>query len=431
MSNKSPINQEIYAKRRQILLNKLPKNSLVVIASGKQKQRNADVFYPFRASSDFLYLLGLNQPDVIAIFAQDTLVLFLQERNEKQTIWEGDCLGIKGALEQFNANIAYDITQFEAQLPALLTDSCNLAYDITNESLDKPIKQVITHLSHHKKGLIYPTQYHLLTPIIAQMRLIKDAYEIRQIQQAIDISIIAHKQAMKTCQAGQYEYEIASVFDGIFSRHNAQIAYPHIVAGGINACTLHYINNNAVLKDGYLLLIDAGAEINGYASDITRTFPVNGCFSPEQKVIYQIVLEAQKSAIKSIKPNVTINIPHQITSKIITKGLREIGLLKQNSTKKELKQFFMHGTGHWLGLEVHDVGSYQINAKHRVYQTGMITTVEPGIYIYPNKEIDPKWWGIGVRIEDDVLVTDTGHQVLSQALVKEVNEIEQLMLRNL
>lgn len=424
------ISQKIHQQRRQNLFNSLPKNSLVIISSGELKQRNGDVFYPFRACSNFLYLIGLNEPNTVAVFDQGVFSIFLADRTPIQTIWQGKSLGCSGALSKLKADKAYPIETLDEYLGGLLVDKTCVAYDVNNTDVDISIKQNIEGLKSAKKGTNTPSQFYDILPIIHQARLIKDAAEITLMQHAADISIKAHNQAMQVCKVGDYEYQIAAVFDGVFRANNAKTAYPHIVASGVNTCTLHYVDNNQILKDGDLLLIDAGAEFEGYASDITRTFPVNGFFSPEQKAIYQLVLEAQKTAINCIKPSISINTPHKITCDIIIKGLRKLGLLSADSDDTALKQFFMHGTGHWLGLDVHDVGTYKIDNKHKTYQAGMITTIEPGIYIAPNKDIDPKWWGIGVRIEDDILVTKDGHKNLSQNLVKEIDEIEQLMKTN-
>jgi Xaa-Pro aminopeptidase len=243
-------------------------------------------------------------------------------------------------------------------------------------------------------------------------------------QKAANISVQAHESAMQQTKAGLFEFEIASVFDAGFRKNNSEHAYTPIVAGGENACILHYIENNKVLKDGDLLLIDAGCEVEGYASDITRTFPINGKFSEAQQQIYQIVLDAQLSAIECIKPSEAVSKPHQIATHVIQQGLIGLGILQQGD---DLSQFYMHGTGHWLGLDVHDVGEYKQDNQHRQFTPGMVTTVEPGIYIRKDDKINPIYWNIGIRIEDDVLVTEQGNTVLTGSLVKTINEIESLM----
>jgi Xaa-Pro aminopeptidase len=256
------------------------------------------------------------------------------------------------------------------------------------------------------------------------MRLIKDKAEISSMQKSANISIIAHQQAMQQIKPGMFEYELQSIFDSHFTKNNAQHAYTPIVAGGKNACILHYIKNNKILNNGDLVLIDAGCEFEYYASDITRTFPVNGRFSVAQKQIYQLVLNAQLAAIECIKPDISINKPHQIASNIIKNGLISLGLLAENEA---LSKFYMHGTSHWLGIDVHDVGAYKINQQYRTFKKGMVVTVEPGIYINKNDKINPIYHNIGIRIEDDILVTATGNTVLTKNLAKTINEIEALM----
>jgi Xaa-Pro aminopeptidase len=263
-----------------------------------------------------------------------------------------------------------------------------------------------------------------LNPYISEMRLIKDPSEIKNMQTAADLASKAHMKAMVKTHPGLYEYNIAAEFDSVFRNENSEHSYPPIVAGGKNACILHYTENNKLLNDGDLLLIDAGCEILGYASDITRTFPVNGRFSPPQKEIYEIVLDAQKQAIASIMPGEDVNKPHEIVCEIITRGLMKLGIMEDVSN---LREFYMHGTGHWLGLDVHDVGTKESGNLFREFQVGMVTTVEPGIYIRKDDKIDPKYWNIGIRIEDDVLVTIDGNHVLSAAAIKNIDDIELLM----
>ena len=263
-----------------------------------------------------------------------------------------------------------------------------------------------------------------LLPHLSEMRLLKDSTEIEQMQTSADLAVNAHAQAMTSVRPGMYEYEIAALFDSEFRKNNANHAYTPIVAGGANACVLHYIENNEILKDGDLLLIDAGCETDGYASDITRTFPVNGRFSKAQKQIYRIVLDAQKSAIDCLKPGERVNKAHDTACHIISKGLTELGLI---TDELGLNEFYMHNTGHWLGLDVHDCGQHKLNDEYRHFAPGMVMTVEPGIYIRKNDKIDPMYWNIGIRIEDDVLITESGNRVLTQSIVKEIDDIERLM----
>ncbi len=414
-----------YQNRRNKLLTKMANNSIAILATNSQKQRTGDTYYPFRGHSNFLYLTNFNEPDAILVLSKRNnntkFILFLPETSKKSTVWNGARLGTIGAINQLNADKAYDINNFSNKIIDIIANFSNIYYDFNiRDDVDKKLTKAIN------SNKIKP-HYISLQKILHEMRLIKDNNEIKAIKQAISITKNGFTQAMRATKKNKYEYEITAVFNNIFTKHNTEHAYLPIVAGGKNACTLHYITNNKALIKGELLLIDAGCEYEYYASDITRTFPINGIFSTEQKALYEIVLDAQKQAISSIKIGTCIDTPHKITCRVITNGLRELGLLAKNSQDDDLKQFFMHKTGHYLGLDVHDVGSYKINNNYRNFIAGMIITVEPGIYIKENHNIDKKWWNIGIRIEDDVLVTGTGNEVLSKNIIKEIAEIEQLM----
>ena len=403
----------IHQNRRKELLSQLDDGALVIISTNPEQLRNGDVHYPFRPHSDFWYLTGFTEPQAVAVFSKDTYTIFLRDKDPAREIWDGKRLGVSDAPQALKADKAYSIDELKTQLPKLIADATTLYYDFKPCTLDD---EIIQHLAK--------TQYQSLATYAHEMRLIKDAGEIELMQKAADISVNAHQLAMQQTHADLLEFEVASVFDAEFRKNNAEHAYTPIVAGGENACVLHYIENNKVLNDGDLLLIDAGCEVEGYASDITRTFPVNGTFSKAQRQIYQIVLDAQLAAIESIKPGVMVVKPHQIATHVIQQGLIDLGILQANG---DLSQFYMHGTGHYLGLDVHDVGAYQKNDQHRQYETGMVTTVEPGIYIRKDDKINPIYWGIGIRIEDDVLITNNGNTVLTGALVKEIDDIESLM----
>ena len=403
----------IHQNRRKELLSQLDDGALVIISTNPEQLRNGDVHYPFRPHSDFWYLTGFTEPQAVAVFSKDTYTIFLRDKDPAREIWDGKRLGVSDAPQALKADKAYSIDELKTQLPKLIADATTLYYDFKPCTLDD---EIIQHLAK--------TQYQSLATYAHEMRLIKDAGEIELMQKAADISVNAHQLAMQQTHADLLEFEVASVFDAEFRKNNAEHAYTPIVAGGENACVLHYIENNKVLNDGDLLLIDAGCEVEGYASDITRTFPVNGTFSKAQRQIYQIVLDAQLAAIESIKPGVMVVKPHQIATHVIQQGLIDLGILQADG---DLSQFYMHGTGHYLGLDVHDVGTYQKNDQHRQYETGMVTTVEPGIYIRKDDKINPIYWGIGIRIEDDVLITNNGNTVLTGALVKEIDDIESLM----
>ena len=403
----------IHQNRRKELLSQLDDNCVLILSTNPEQFRNGDVTFPFRPQSDFFYLTGFEEPEAIAVISKESYSMFLRPKDETREIWDGTRLGLTQAPSNLKLDHAYDIGQLEDKLAQLITaDSC-IYFDAKSCTLDSKITNLLS-------------QYNLksLQASLHEMRLIKEESEILTMQKAANISSAAHTLAMAQVTPGMFEYELQSVFDAHFVKNNTQHAYTPIVAGGKNACVLHYIENNQPLKSGDLVLIDAGCELDYYASDITRTFPVNGQFSEPQKQIYQIVLDAQLAAINSIKPGADVHMPHKIACDIIQQGLENLGLLAPGES---LSKFYMHGTGHWLGMDVHDVGKYQVNKQHRVFEKGMVITVEPGIYIRKDDKIDPIYHNIGIRIEDDVVVTDQGNTVLTGSLIKTINEIEALM----
>lgn len=407
----------IHQKRRQELLSRLSDNAVVIVSSNSEQKRNSDVNYPFRPDSSFWYLTGFTEPDAIAVFSKKNYSIFLRPKDKTKEIWNGKRLGVKSATQVLLADNAYSIDDFSKTIHKLI-DKNNLVYfdDFSTNKLNENITSILTNVAKS------------LNPVISEMRLIKDSNEIQNMQTAANLAAKAHMTAMTKVSPGLYEYHVAAEIDAEFRAGNSDHAYPPIVASGKNSCILHYTENNKILNDGDLLLIDAGCESLGYASDITRTFPINGRFSKAQKQIYQIVLRAQKSAISSIKPGEKVNTPHEIACNIISRELNKLGIMKELNN---LSEFYMHKTGHWLGLDVHDVGEYEIDNDFRDFEEGMVTTVEPGIYIRKNDKIDPKYWNIGIRIEDDVLVTKDGNHVLSKSAVKEVKDIEYLMSQNI
>jgi len=407
----------IHQKRRQELLSRLSDNALVIVSSNSEQKRNSDVNYPFRPDSSFWYLTGFTEPDAIAVFSKKNYSIFLRPKDKTKEIWNGKRLGVKAAPKLLLSDNAYSINDFLKTIHKLI-DKNNLVYfdDFSTNKLNENITSILANVTKS------------LNPVISEMRLIKDSNEIQNMQTAANLAAKAHMTAMTKASPGLYEYHVAAEIDAEFRTGNSDHAYPAIVASGKNSCILHYTENNKILNDGDLLLIDAGCESLGYASDITRTFPINGHFSKAQKQIYQIVLSAQKSAIASIKPGEKVNTPHEIACDIISRELTKLGIMKELNN---LSEFYMHKTGHWLGLDVHDVGEYEIDNNFRDFEEGMVTTVEPGIYIRKNDKIDSKYWNIGIRIEDDVLVTKDGNHVLSKSAVKEVKDIEYLMNQNI
>jgi len=407
----------IHQKRRQELLSRLSDNAVVIVSSNSEQKRNSDVNYPFRPDSSFWYLTGFTEPDAIAVFSKKNYSIFLRPKDKTKEIWNGKRLGVKSAPQVLLADNAYSIDGFLKTIHKFF-DKNNLVYfdDFSTNKLNENITSILANVTKSLK------------PVISEMRLIKDSTEIQNMQTAANLAAKAHMTAMTKVSPGLYEYHVAAEVDAEFRSGNSDHAYPPIVASGKNSCILHYTENNKILNDGDLLLIDAGCESLGYASDITRTFPINGRFSKAQEKIYQIVSNAQKSAIASIKPGEKVNIPHEIACDIMSRELTKLGIMKELNN---LSEFYMHKTGHWLGLDVHDVGEYKIDNDFRDFEEGMVTTVEPGLYIRKNDKIDPKYWNIGIRIEDDVLVTKDGNLVLSKSAVKEVKDIEYLMHQNI
>jgi len=429
-----------FSRRRKNLMRQMSKGSIAIIPSASMTIRNRDVEHlehPFRQDSDFFYLTGFNEPDALAIIApkhkMGEYILFCRERDPKMETWTGPRAGIEGACQTYGANTAYLNTEIETKLPELLAGCQRIYYSLGNHrDFDYRIPRWLKQLRDKaRSGTERPTEIHELDQLVHEIRLFKTAQEIKTMRQAAKLSAQAHTMAMQMCKPGMNEYEIAAAIHGYFERHGCDTAYGSIVGGGANGCVLHYVENNKPLNDGDLLLIDAGAEKDLYASDITRTFPVNGRFSEAQKALYNIVLAAQEAAIRAVKPGNHWNMPHDQAVKVITQGLVKLGLLKGSVTKlikdDAYHKFYMHRTGHWLGMDVHDVGAYKHNGKWRKFEPGMVLTVEPGIYIPAGtKKVAKKWWNIGIRIEDDVVVTKTGCDVLSKDVVKTVGEIEQI-----
>lgn len=427
-----------FKQRRRRLMRQMGRGSVAIIPAAQHALRNRDVEYPFRQDSDFYYLTGFNEPNAVAVLCpkrnKGEYLLFCAERDPALEIWVGPKAGVEGAKTDYGANDAFSLADIDEILPGLLEGCDKLYYSMGyHPGFDQRVIDWVNQIrANARSGAQPPGEIVVLDHLLHELRLFKSNREIRNMRQAAKISEQAHKRAMRVCKPGLTEYEVEAELLQHFRRNNCDTAYASIVGGGKNACVLHYVDNNEALKDGDLLLIDAGAEKELYASDITRTFPINGKFSPAQKAIYNIVLAAQLAAIKRIKPGNYWNHPHESAVKVITKGLLKLGLLKGNVTKlikdEAYKRFFMHRTGHWLGMDVHDVGSYKLNDRWRKFEPGMTLTVEPGIYIPAGtKGVAKKWWNIGVRIEDDVLVTKQGCEVLSAGLPKTVDDIEALM----
>ena len=428
-----------YARRRQTLMARMEPNSIAILPAAPMYIRNRDVEHVYRQDSDFQYLSGFPEPEaVIALIPgreHGEYVLFCRERDPERELWDGLRAGQDGAIAHYGADDAFPIGDIDDILPGLIEGRERVYYAIgTNETFDHQLMEWIKMIrSKARQGAQPPSEFVALDHLLHDMRLYKSANEVKVMRHAAEISARAHVNAMRASRAGLREYHLEAELDYEFRKGGAKMpAYGSIVAAGKNACILHYRENDAALEDGDLVLIDAGCEIDCYASDITRTFPVNGKFSHEQKAIYELVLAANEEAFKHIAPGKHWNEAHEATVRVITAGLVELGLLEGDVealiAAEAHKAFYMHRAGHWLGLDVHDVGDYKIGGEWRVLEPGMAMTVEPGIYIAAdNQDVARKWRGIGVRIEDDVVVTKTGCEILTSGVPKAVAEIEALM----
>lgn len=432
------ISQQEYQVRRQKLAAQLAEHSIAVIPAAKEAHRNGDTHYRFRQDSDFYYLTGFNEPDAVLMITSGTpsqSILFSRPRNPAEEQWTGKRLGQEGALEHLRMDAALAIHDLTAEFPNLLSGKENIYYSYgKNFCLEQELMAALMKVKAQvRRGVKAPDNLKDLGPILGEMRLFKSEAEIALMRRAAEISVEAHKRAMLACAQAENECELEAELIYIFSKQGCRsVAYDPIVGGGENACILHYTDNNKPLHHGELVLIDAGGEYENYAADITRTFPVNGRFTAEQAAIYNLVLKSQKAGIAAIKPGLAWNSVQQTIIHILTTGLCELGILQgevdELIAKEAYRPFYMHNSGHWLGLDVHDAGQYKINNEWRPLQAGMVLTVEPGLYIskdIPN--VDECWWDIGVRIEDDVLVTATGHEVLTAGLPVDIADIEALM----
>lgn len=428
-----------HARRRKRLMDMVDRGGIAIQPTAPERLRNRDVFYPFRADSDFHYLTGFPEPEAVLVMvpdrAQGECILFCRERDPEAETWHGRRAGLEGACEVYGADDAFPISDLDDILPGLLENKERIYYTMGRYlEFDQRLMGWLNRVSSKgRAGVHTPDQFNSLAHYLHEMRLYKSRQEIRTMRRAAQIAAVAHRRAMEACRPGLYEYQIEAELLHSFIQQGARApAYPCIVGGGPNSCILHYTENTEPLRDGDLLLVDAGAELESYASDVTRTFPVNGRFTPEQRAIYEIVLEAQQAAIAAVRPGNAWDDPHQAAIEIITRGLIDVGILKGRwrTLVKEgaYRPYYMHRTGHWLGMDVHDVGEYKVGDEWRTFEPGMVTTVEPGLYLSPAlKGLAKRWWNIGIRIEDDVLVTTAGHEVLSAGAPKTIEEIEMTM----
>ncbi|BAY82879.1 peptidase M24 [Calothrix parasitica NIES-267] len=434
--------QSEYRQRRDALMSKIG-NGTAIFRSAPMAVMHNDVEYAYRQDSDFFYLTGLDEAEAVAVLAphheEHKFILFVQPKDITKEVWSGYVTGVDAAKEKYGADEAYPINELNEKLPQYLINADKIYYRLGR---DIPFNEtVLTHyqrlLRTYPKRGTGPTAIQDTCTILHGMRLVKSDSELTLMRKAADIAVEAHNVAREMAKPGVYEYEVQAEMERIFRKHGGNgPAYPSIVASGANSCILHYIENNRQMQDGDLLLIDAGCSYGYYNSDITRTFPVGGKFTTEQKVLYELVLDAQKKAIAQLKPGNAYSSIHDTALRVLVEGMAELGILKGEIDKlieeEKYKPYYMHRTGHWLGLDVHDVGVYQHGKDNPlILQPGQVLTVEPGIYIVPGAkpaeeqpQVDEKWMGIGIRIEDDVLVTEDGCEVLTAGVPKEVSDME-------
>ncbi len=431
-----------FLTRQKHLLQKMQPNSICLVPASNLVTRSRDTEYPFRQDSYFQYLCGFPEPEAWLVlsnhqeYSKGSCILFCLDKDPAMEIWHGRRLGPKQAKQQYAVNMAFTVDELDERLLDLIDGHQHLYFaQGHNHDADDLVFSLLQALrGAPKQSKQAPSSLIDVRTILDEMRLIKSVSEIDMMRQAAAVATQAHIRAMQFVEAGKNEYHLEAEIHHEFAMHGAKYpAYGTIVGAGDNACILHYTENNQGLKDGDLVLIDAGCEWQGYASDITRTFPVSGQFSTEQKQLYQLVLDAQLAAFEMIKPNNTIKQASDVAIAVITQGLIDLNILKgelaDNIEQKTYRKFYMHGLSHWLGLDVHDVGNYKIDGQERLLTPGMVLTVEPGIYIAPDADVDNKWCGIGIRIEDNLLITQSGHENLTLAAPKTISDIEALMTK--
>ncbi|MDY6797974.1 MAG: Xaa-Pro aminopeptidase [Pseudomonadota bacterium] len=438
MASMIPVKE--FAARRRRLMDMMVRDGIAILPAAPERVRNRDVLHPFRQDSDFHYLSGFDEPDAVLVIIpgreHGESVLFCKEKDPARELWDGFLAGPEGAIEKFGVDDAFPIADIDDILPGMIEGRSRVYYPLgRDQSFDQRVMDWVKIIrSKVRSGSNPPGEFVALEHLLHDLRLIKSAAEVRVMAKAAEISCEGHVRAMKRACQGGYEYNLEAELIHTFMSHGARsTAYPSIVGGGANGCILHYIENDAPLKEGDLVLIDAGCEYECYASDITRTFPVSGRFSAEQKALYEVVLAAQYAAIDAVHPDNHWNRPHEEALEVLVQGLVELGILQDITVDQAIEEeayrpYFMHRTGHWLGMDVHDVGDYKIGGAWRQLEPGMTLTVEPGLYIAPdNTDVDEKWRGIGIRIEDDVVVTKDGCRVLTSGVPKEIDDIEALM----
>jgi Xaa-Pro aminopeptidase len=432
------IKQKEYARRRRQLMRMAGEDSIIILQAAPARLRNNDVYYPYRQDSDFLYLTGFPEHDALLVLIPDEkdgkCIIFCRDRDPEREMWDGRMVGLEKAVEEYGMDEAHDIRQVEGLLRDLLHDMERIYYDLGRDPVfDQRLLGWLNEFrGEARKTFHAPEEIHALDHMLHDMRVYKSREELSVMRRSAKVAIEAHQIAMQVCEPGLNEADIHASLIHTFTRHHCEPSYFPIVGGGANGCVLHYIANNQDLNDGDLLLIDAGAEYDGYASDITRTFPVNGKFSSEQRDLYNVVLAAQGAAVDKARAGNQWQDVHDAAIRVVAEGMIELGIL-QHSLEEELeskgyKQFYVHNTGHWLGLDVHDVGEYTIDGHSRELEPGMVLTIEPGIYINPEESsVAECWRGVGIRIEDNIAITNDDARILTDGLVRKASEIEELM----
>ncbi|WP_349986340.1 aminopeptidase P N-terminal domain-containing protein [Stenotrophomonas sp. WHRI 8082] len=427
-----------YRRRRRQLMEMAGDDAILVLPAASEKVRSLDTHYPYRQDSDFWYLSGFPEPDAVLVLVpgrrHGEVILFCRERDAEREAWDGARAGQEGAVADFGMDDAFPIDDLDDILPGLLEGRSRVYYHFGRDAeFDlKLIGWVNRVRSQVRHGAQPPHEFLELGHLLHEQRLFKSAAEVAVMDEAARISVQAHQAAMRVARPGIHEYELQAEVERVFRAHDACPAYSSIVGAGHNACILHYRDNNARSRDGDLVLIDAGAEYRNYASDITRTFPVNGRFSADQRALHDLVGAAQAAALAQARPGVAYEAGHLAAVTVLTEGLLRLGLLKgtleANIAEAHYKRFYRHKTGHWIGLDVHDVGDYRLAGESRLLEPGMVFTIEPGLYVSADDtSVDARWRGIGIRTEDDVLITDNGHRVLTEGLARSADEIEAFM----
>ena len=412
--------------------------SIIILQAAPARLRNNDVYFPYRQDSDFLYLTGFREHDALLVLLPEEKggksILFCRDRDPEREMWDGRMVGLEAAISEYGMDEAYEIKEAETRLRAMLQDMERIYYDLGRDPMfdQRLIGWLNEFRGEARKTFHAPEEIHALDHMLHDMRVYKSREELSAMRRSAKVAIEAHEIAMQICEPGLNEADVHASLLHTFTRHQCEPSYLPIVGGGANACVLHYISNKDVLNDGDLLLIDAGAEYDGYASDITRTFPVNGKFSSEQRALYDVVLAAQAAAIGKARSGEQWQDVHDAAIHVATEGMIDLGILKgsleDHLESKGYKQFYIHNTGHWLGLDVHDVGEYTIDGHSRELEPGMVMTIEPGIYIGPEEQsVDECWRGIGIRIEDNIAITPDEPRILTDGLARSAEEVEALM----